>query len=62
MSEEQRSTLVRDTSMVVAFIAGVSIVAFAVAKIIFGTSGDIDNSDAAVAERAGLAVAIIDGG
>ena len=51
MSEEQSSTLVRDTSMVVAFIVGVSIVAFVVAKIIFSTSGDIDNSDVAVAER-----------
>ncbi len=51
MSEEQSSTLVRDSSMVVAFIVGVSIVAFVVAKIIFSTSGDIDNSDVAVAER-----------
>ena len=37
--------------MVVAFIVGVSIVAFVVAKIIFSTSGDIDNSDVAAAER-----------
>ncbi len=51
MSEEQNSTLVRDTSMVVAFIVGVGIVAFILAMIIFGTSSDVDDSDVAVAER-----------
>lgn len=50
MSEEQNSTIVRDTSMVLMFIVGVSVVAFIVAKIIFGTP-DVDDSDEAVAKR-----------
>jgi cytochrome c5 len=51
MSAERKSTLVRDTSMVLMFIVGSGVVAFIVAKIIFSTSADIDDSDVAVAER-----------
>jgi len=50
MSEEQSSTLVRDTSVVVILVVGVGLVACLVAWIIFGKAS-VDNSDEALAKR-----------